>query len=182
MFVMNHKKYCIYSKDNNKVEVFSGGIPNEAFHTEKYNDLKSFVDSTFHNGSKIPNQHNAYTNDLVVTIYTATTEIKTGGKYIDTFGHNKGEILINNMLYELALMKAQEKEDSKQEQEEALYYETPFGSFSYNEIFPPIYKNDLSSRLSFKSLLSAHKSIRMKIEKETDIASIEQQRREELKL
>ena len=182
MFVMNHKKYCIYSKDNNKVEVFSGGIPNEAFHTEKYNDLKSFVDSTFHNGSKIPNQHNAYTNDLVVTIYTATTEIKTGGKYIDTFGHNKGEISINNMLYELALMKAQEKEENKQDQEDALYYETPFGSFSYNEIFPPIYKNDLSSRLSFKSLLGAHKSIRMKIEKETDIASIEQQRREELKL
>lgn len=86
------------------------------------------------------------------------------------------------MLYELVLYKAQQKEDSKQEQEDALYYETPFGSFSYNEIFPPIYKNDLASRLSFKSLLGAHKSIRMKLEKETDINSLEQQRREELKL
>lgn len=183
MYIMNHKKYALYSNDNKKVEVFSGGIPKKAFHVEKYHDLKSFVDSTFHDGVKIKNLKNVFNKQLVTILYESTTEINVGGKYEQHFPFTKQELLKEKLDTEViyAISAGMELKDST-ESESSLYYETPLGSFSLNEIFPPQYKNDLATKGSMNEVIRVFKRAKMVLEKQGILDEIEKQRQEEMEL
>lgn len=181
LYVLNHKKYALWSNDNNKVEVFAGGIPIKAFHAEKYNNLRSFVKATFHDGSKIKNLRNAFTKDKVVVLYEAETEITKGGKYKDHFPRNKKE-QEDDVIEQAVIRILLEQKEKNQEDDSSLYYETPIGQFSRQDIFPPIYENDLSSRLSFRSLIRMHNIIKRNIRAIVDIKDIDTKRREAMQL
>lgn len=186
MYVMNHKKYAIFSTDKNKIEVFSGGIPNEAFETNKYTNLKDFVKDKFHDKVKIKNLHNVFNHDKVMVLYEAVTELSVGGKYQTHFPRTKSELFKDKAEYTEALLIAYDLELNNEQvlstDINTLYYETPVGSFSVNEIFPPIYKNDLNSKLSFSAFLRIHKTLKRKIDKNVNIELLDDLRKEPLKL
>lgn len=182
MFVMNHKKYALYSNDNKKVEVFSGGIPTKAFHTEDYNNLKDFVNDRFYDGYKVKNLRNVFNKERVVILYEAETQINVGEKYIKHFPRNKKEMENSLLQYHLVLLVAGMKELETKSDESMLYYETPYGAFSHDEIFPPIYENTVASKLSFRSFLNMHKMLYNRISSTTDIKAIETKRKEKMKI
>lgn len=181
IYIMNHKKYALYSLDNKKVEVFSGGIPTKAFKANEYDNLKDFVKERFHDGVKVSNLRNVFNQDKVVVLYEAKTQINVGTKYLDHLPRNRKELEKNLLLVHLIMLDAGIKELKSQDDNSALYYETPIGAFSFVDIFPPIYKNTLASKLSFKKLVKFHKLIYNKIKKTTDIKAINNKRMEKMK-
>lgn len=182
LYILNHKKYALWSWDNCKVEVFAGGIPIKAFKTEKYDDLKTFVDATFHDGCKIKNMRNAFTDDKVIVLYEAETEINKGTKYKDHFPTKQKEIREDKLTRAVTMIIMMNREAKIKDADSSLYYETPIGSFSRNEIFPPIYQSDTASNLSFRSLVNTHGRIELKIDSLVDISTIEKKRKEVMQI
>lgn len=182
LYILNHKKYALWSWDNRKVEVFAGGIPIKAFKTEKYDDLKTFVDATFHDGCKIKNTRNAFTDDKVIVLYEAETEINKGTKYKDHFPTKQKEIMQDKLTRAVTMIIMMNREAKIKDDDSSLYYETPIGSFSRNEIFPPIYQSDSASNLSFRSLINTHGRIELKIDSLVDISTIEKKRKEVMQI
>lgn len=186
MYVLNHKKYCLWSKDHNKVEVFAGGIPIKAFHAEQYKDLQSFVGATFHDGCKIKNLRNAFTKDKVVVLYEAETEINKGFSYRRHFPRNHEEQIkdemLSNAIRAIAIVEDQRMENDPHNADTALYYETTIGTLSKAELYPPMYDNDIASRLGFKQLLRAHKFIMNQVYNNCDIEILRKKQKEVMKL
>lgn len=181
MYIMNHKKYALYSKDKNKIEVFSGGIPKNSWHLNRYDNLADFVKAEFHDGAEVPVLKNVFNEQKETILYNSTTKINVGGKYKKHFPYNKAQLQEQKLDQEIVLGLAvmQEKEESS-EAEPTLYYETPEGAFSRNDLFPLIYSNNLASKGSINEIIRVHKRARIMLEKQGIIDSVEKQRKEEM--
>lgn len=131
MYVLNHKKYCLLN-DKNKIEVFCGGIPKEAFDTSVPFD--DFVKSQFSDGVEISNLKNTYTHDGVICLYMSKTKISIGAKYATKYSTE------HECEYEIMVSKALEQVMAeKQPDDEALYFESELGSFGMTELIDRVY-------------------------------------------
>lgn len=168
-YSLNHKKYCLYSEDKHKIEVFSGGIPKSSFNLEQ--TFEDFIKNEFHDGSKLHTLRNCENVEGCTILYEGTTEIKQGGKYrdIDDFSTPKSE-LDKAIIMEVI----SEKERSNPTNDDALYYETELGSIAPHEAFP--YKNsvDKATTLNMRMLSNYYEYFRNAIP--TDYIDSEQQK------
>lgn len=157
-YSLNHKKYCLYSEDKQKIEVFSGGIPKSSFNLDQ--TFEDFIKNEFHDGSKLQTLRNCENIEGCTILYEGTTEIKQGGKYrdIDDFNTPKSE-LDKAIIMEVI----SEKERSNPTNDDALYYETELGSIAPHDAFP--YKNsvDEATTLNMRMLKRYYQYFRSEI-------------------
>lgn len=169
-YSLNHKKYCLYSKDKNKIEVFSGGIPKSSFNLDQ--TFEDFIKNEFHDGSKLQTLRNCENVEGCTILYEGTTEIKQGGKYrdIEDFNTPKSE-LDKAIIMEVI----SEKERSNPTNDDALYYETELGSIAPHDAFP--YKNsvDKETTLNMQMLKRYYEYFRNEIP--TDYIDSEQRKK-----
>lgn len=132
MYVLNHKKYCLLN-DNNEIEVFSGGIPHEAFNTDM--DFDEFVKTQFHDGAEIDNLKNTYTKDGVICLHMSQTKITKGGEYQDHYSDR----LEKQREYWLCVAAEAFKENPL---DDALFVETPAGTFGASDFMQVLYNKD----------------------------------------
>lgn len=133
-YVLNHKKYCYYSKDkkNGKekgVSVRCGGIPLDSFNPKNYDNLKDFVEKEFHVGKKVKNKKSIYTKYGTIAIYPSYTDIDKGKDYPMYF-NNYAEKEKKDLL-EMIREDLQNGLD-----DDVLFIETEYGTFSQSDIFP----------------------------------------------
>lgn len=172
-YSLNHKKYCLFSEDKQKIEVFSGGIPKSSFNLDQ--TFEDFIKNEFHDGSKLQTLRNCENVEGCTILYEGTTEIKQGGKYrdIDDFNTPKSE-LDKAIIMEVI----SEKERSNPTNDDALYYETELGSIAPHEAFP--YKNsvDKATTLNMRMLKRYYQYFRSEI----PTAYIDSEQTKEMKL
>ena len=120
MYVLNHKKYCLLN-DNDKIEVFCGGIPKNAFNLDV--QYETFVKTQFSNGCKVENVRNTFTNERLISIYNATTEIEQGGKYASSFFENEFNYLSDLLLGDL----------TRDNKKDGLYFESNSGTYGISD-------------------------------------------------
>lgn len=172
-YSLNHKKYCLFSEDKQKIEVFSGGIPKSSFNLDQ--TFEDFIKNEFHDGSKLQTLRNCENVEGCTILYEGTTEIKQGGKYrdIDDFNTPKSE-LDKAIIMEVI----SEKERSNPTNDDALYYETELGSIAPHDAFP--YKNsvDKATTLNMRMLKRYYQYFRSEI----PTAYIDSEQTKEMKL
>ena len=172
-YSLNHKKYCLFSEDKQKIEVFSGGIPKSSFNLD--HTFEDFIKNEFHDGSKLQTLRNCENVEGCTILYEGTTEIKQGGKYrdIDDFNTPKSE-LDKAIIMEVI----SEKERLNPTNDDALYYETELGSIAPHEAFP--YKNsvDKATTLNMRMLKRYYQYFRSEI----PTAYIDSEQTKEMKL
>ena len=132
MYVLNHKKYCLLN-DNDEIEVFSGGIPHEAFNTGM--DFDEFVKTQFHDGAVVDNLKNTYTKDGVICLHMSKTKITKGGEYPDRYSDR----LEKQREYWLCVAAEAFKENPL---DDALFIETPAGAFGASDFMKVLYNKD----------------------------------------
>lgn len=138
-YSLNHKKYCLFSYDKNKIEVFSGGIPKSAFNLNT--SFEDFIKHQFHNGAKIKNLRNCVNREGCTILYEGTTEIKKGLGYDDIEDYNSPNRELNK---HLVMLSVQSKELNSPADQDSLYYETELGTISTSEVFP--YENSVDEQ------------------------------------
>lgn len=142
MYVLNHKKYCLLN-DKDKIEVFCGGIPKNAFNTDVSFD--EFVKYQFSDGVEIDNLKNTYTHDGVICLYMSKTEISLGGKYPDHYSKEL-EQTREMILFKIMDMMIKDPLD------DAMYIETELGSFGMNDIINLMYNIDNGKKYPIREL------------------------------
>lgn len=157
MYVLNHKKYCILAYDKKKkkdvITVHAGGITEDTFNLDM--SFEDFIETQFHDGAELIVKKHNYTNDETVIIYQSKTVVTKGSRYPTHF--TKSGMLD----YNIALMAIADREaiaDSNDEQE-AIYYETPFGAISVNEAFPAKAPKEYLSNIN--ELIMFHSAIEL---------------------
>lgn len=161
-YVLNHKKYCYYSKDKkiNKdtgeeyekgIAVRCGGIPLNSFHPKDYDTLKDFVENEFHVGKSVKNKKSIYTKSGTIAIYPSETEIDKGKDY-PTFFTDYKDNLRKDLLERI-------QEDLKNGlDDDVLFIESELGTFSQADIHPK--KNNIIGRKPIYKLKQAHYRIK----------------------
>lgn len=166
-YVLNHKKYCYYSKDmkRNKetgelyekaIAVRCGGIPLKAFNPKKYENLKDFVENEFHVGKAVKNNKSIYTKAGTIAIYPSVTEIDKGKDYPTFFTQYKDNLRKDL----LERIQAELKEGLD---DDVLFIESELGTFSQADIHPK--KNNIIGRKPIYKLKQAHFRIQNNLRK-----------------
>lgn len=134
MNVLNHKKYAIYS--NGEITVHAGGITENTFKTEM--PYEKFIETQFHDGAVLSVKKHTLNNDMVMIIYDAETVIRKGSTYREYYDEFSG------VDYDMVLDFIREDNDRREndDEEPALYYETPVGAVSVSEAYPAEYDNE----------------------------------------
>lgn len=142
MYVLNHKKYCLLN-DKDKIEVFSGGIPHDAFNTDMPFD--EFVKTQFSDGVEIANLKNTYTHDEVICLYMSKTEIKQGGKYPDHYskGMDAKNLILDTRMTQMTFDGVlNERTGEDEDPDGILYFETELGSHGTSDFLDIVYNED----------------------------------------
>lgn len=137
MYLLNHKKYAF--ETGGKIIVHAGGVPLDSFNTNM--SFEEFVKSQFHSGYVVKSKRNYRTDVGTIAIYTAEIKLESGTKYPE-FVDDIAKGLTNLVLK----TKFEDENIDKNEcvPADMLYIETPFGSFSIDEIHPKVH--NLSDR------------------------------------
>lgn len=155
MTVLNHKKYCLLN-DNDEIEVYCGGIPKDAFDTKMPYD--KFIKTQFTDGVEIKNLRNTYTHDQVICLYDATTNISKGGSY-DTH-YSLGQATGRMLAEEEARYDYYNNDGLDDDRDnEALYYETTYGSFGASEISLQAYNDSVGTKFTVEDLISIEEEV-----------------------
>ena len=129
MYVLNHKKYALVN-DKDKIEVYCGGIPKDAFNTDM--PFKQFIKTQFSDGCEIKNLKNTYTHDGVMCLYMSTTQISIGNEYPEKY--SKELELVRSIYMAKALQMILENP-----LDDAMYIETDVGSFGEGDLQEMMY-------------------------------------------
>lgn len=155
MTVLNHKKYCLLN-DKNKIEVYSGGVPKDAFNTDMpYDD---FVQTQFCDGVEIENLKNTYTRDQVICLYKANTKLSVGtvGTYANEYSDSSD---IGAMVAEIKCQEDYYQDGLDEDLDnEALYYDTIFGTFGASDISQKAY-NGIKSKYPIDELIKIENEV-----------------------
>ena len=137
MYLLNHKKYAF--ETDGKIIVHAGGVPLDSFNTDMSFD--EFIKTQFHPNFVVKSKRNYRTDVGTIAIYTAEIKLDKGTKYPE-FVDDITKGLTNLVL------KTKFEEDKIDNNviipSDILYIETPFGSFSIDEIHPK--EHNLSDR------------------------------------
>lgn len=157
-YSLNHKKYCLWSYDNRKIEVYSGGIPKSAFNLNV--DFLDFIKKQFHDGVKIKNLRNCMNREGCTILYEGITEIKKGLGYDDIKEYNDPMREIDK---HIVMLNVQTQEVVKPNDEDSLYYETELGTISSSEVFPYTNTVDDKTVQDIRELINGENIIRSRI-------------------
>lgn len=172
-YSLNHKKYCLYSYDKRRIEVYSGGIPKSAFNLNV--SFIDFIKNQFHDGTKIKNLRNCVNREGCTILYEGTTEIKKGLGYDDIEEYNSP---LRDLNKQLTMFAVQTKESDSPNDEDAMYYETALGTISTSEVFPYDSTVDESTMQDIAGLVNTMNFIKRQI----NTTDIDQQGRTEMEL
>ena len=125
MYLLNHKKYAFLT--DGKIIVHSGGVPLDSFDLNM--PFNEFIKTQFHAGVSVKSKRNYRTNIGTIAIYDAIINLDQGTPYPDHVDS------INKDITKLILdQKIQETDTNVEQPLDILYIETPFGSYSIDEI------------------------------------------------
>lgn len=127
IYVLNHKKYAYFA--DGEIIAKAGGITDGTFNLNMSFD--DFIATQFHDGAKFTVLRHSLTKDLVMALYNAETEIKSGVKYPTSF---KFSDELNASITKFIVSNDLDSGDNIATVD-ALYVETPFGTFSQAEIY-----------------------------------------------
>lgn len=140
MYILNHKKYALEA--NGKIEVHAGGVRLSDLHADKYKKLEVFVDNEFHKGKKVDTQRSILTKEQTIAIYNGIVELDNGTKYGSKFYPWKNQEEYNKYMLKFSIFWHTVKEEfEKNGSEDAIYIESPFGTFSISDFFNSSFKN-----------------------------------------
>ena len=125
MYLLNHKKYAFLT--NNQIIVHSGGVPLDSFNLDMPFD--QFIKTQFHAGVSVKSKRNYRTNIGTIAIYDANINLDQGTSYpahIDSINKDMTKLILDQ--------KVQETDTNIEQPPDILYIETPFGSYSIDEI------------------------------------------------
>ena len=125
-FVLNHKKYCYLDGNKNSIELKCGGVDNNAFN--KKMSFDKFIKTQFSEGVRIKNLKNIKNSQGTISLYNSFTELQTGSHYSLYMEDELRDMLIDSILNNIR------KKDTL-DNEDVLYIESSFGTFSLNEIW-----------------------------------------------
>lgn len=125
-FVLNHKKYCYLDGNKNSIELKCGGVDNNAFN--KKMSFDKFIKTQFSEGVRIKNLKNIKNSQGTISLYNSFTELQTGSHYSLYMEDELRDMLIDSILNNIR------KKDTL-DNEDILYIESSFGTFSLNEIW-----------------------------------------------
>lgn len=155
MVVLNHKKYCLLN-DNNEIEVYSGGIPKDAFNRDMSFD--EFVKTQFSDGVEIVNLKHAYTKDGVICLYNGTTKIMQGGAYPEEYSK---ELTRQRKMYLMQIMRLTVDNPL----EDALFIESNIGSFGDSDLMEIMYNIDNGKKVPVSELIRIERYIADEIDR-----------------
>lgn len=150
MYVLNHKKYCLFDDDKKEIIVKCGGIDLNSFDTNM--SFEDFIDTQFHHGAHIKNTKSIYTAYGTIAIYQSTTKIEQGKEYPYFFSK-----VLDNLRKDLLQMI---KEDHEKEgfENDVLYIESELGTFGQSEIYQ--IKNPIKNKNNLIILKSLNQKIK----------------------
>lgn len=149
IFVQNHKKYAYES--NNKITVKSAGIPNDSFDYQM--SFEKFIETQFSAGKSITNTKSIFNKQGTISIYESKTVLKKALGYpIFTFDPRVDKIKRQ------IIDEVKEYVNGDNQADSVLYIESPYGTFSMNEINP--YKNEIKHKQSLDFLKIEHNFIK----------------------
>ncbi|MCS5736568.1 hypothetical protein, partial [Herbiconiux daphne] len=136
-YVLNHKKYCYYSKDMKKgkvkgIQIRCGGVRLESFITEGVT-FEEFIKNQFSKGSLIKTLRSIRNQIGTITLYDGFTELDAGTAYPIYF--TPALIKARKIILEKAQAEQADNMEAY-ENEDMLYIESEFGSFSMKDIYP----------------------------------------------
>lgn len=126
-YILNHKKYAFYAKDEKRIIVHSGGVPLSSFDTSV--PFEDFVNNQFHDGATVTSTRNILTNMGTMAIYNAEINLSKGKQYPE-----EASLLNSIALQEIADQLKIEMLDFSNDNQ-LIYIETPFGTLSESEIY-----------------------------------------------
>lgn len=132
MYLLNHKKYAF--ETNGKIIIHAGGVPLDSFDLDM--PFEKFINTQFHAGVAVKSKRNYRTNVGTIAIYDATINLDSGHPYPEIM--NKNSLKIVKIAMETIVEHADE---NIEEPEDILYIESPFGSYSIDEIVPKAHNN-----------------------------------------
>lgn len=147
--VLNHKKYCFLS--DGKIEIHCGGVPLDSFNTKGIS-FEEFVNKQFSKGVELTTTRNILTDYGTIALYPSTTKLDIGGQY--------PELMDDFNKIVLSGMAEQSKDELVDDDDDALYIETPFGVLSASEIFKKSRQgqnNDIDSLIKFTKSMVKYK-------------------------
>lgn len=134
-FILNHKKYAYHDiKEGNGFR--AGGVPEKNFNTNMPFD--EFIATQFSAGVHIKATRSYLTKMETVAIYDADMELDKGGKYRDQMSELDADMV--GILFDKI-----RHDEKSQESDDALYIETPVGSFGLNDIHQTTHDTENSS-------------------------------------
>lgn len=154
MYVLNHKKYAYYSKDNKGghekgIVVKSGGIPVDSFNTNL--TFSEFIEQEFHDGKQVKNIKSIYNKQGTISIYNSYTEIEKGARYSLFF--TKALEDEKNEAIEYA-----REHFSSQDFDDIIYLESAYGTISQRDLHPV--KNSIENTQSIAILKARNMAIK----------------------
>lgn len=144
IYVLNHKKYAYFSKDDEQIHVKSGGIPHNAFNTNMSFD--EFINTQFYDGSTVKNLKSIYNRQGTISLYPSETKIDKGLPYPNEFREvddERRKLLIERLQQELST-----------DLEDFMYIESELGTFSQSDIFKPIHEHENKITLNIYRTIS----------------------------
>ncbi len=125
MYLLNHKKYAFLT--DGKIIVHSGGVPLDSFDLNM--PFEKFIKTQFHAGVSVKSKRNYRTNIGTIAIYDANINLDKGIPYpnhIDSINKDMTNLILQQ--------KIKDNDDNIEQPPDILYIETPFGSYSIDEI------------------------------------------------
>ena len=158
MYILNHKKYAYATLEEKKgetkprIEVRSGGINKGTWDTNMSFD--NFIATQFFDGSTVQATRSILNKQGTITLYTGSITMEKGTPYpIEYNERDKNE---------LARI-VQEIRNSVTDNEDSIYYETPFGAISEDMIFSQTTRKEHYEPI--EKLIAMHSIIGGKIRK-----------------
>ena len=133
IYVMNHKKYAYEYRDESGklgLEIHAGGVPQETF--SKVTGFDDLLANYFHDGAILKvMKHTLTQGSKVMALYDADTELNVGGRYPLTYSMKQQ--LGAGVSRETA--RRQELSSLDSGEDDTIYYETAYGTFSVGDLF-----------------------------------------------
>lgn len=128
MYILNHKKYAFQLSNSDEIIIHAGGVPLNSFNLNM--SFEKFVNSQFHSGVTLKSTRNYRTDSGTIAIYQADMKLEKGLSYplkIDSFEKELNNEILNMKISDI-------DENVKSNLDDLLYIESPFGSFSFDNI------------------------------------------------
>lgn len=159
-FIQNHKKYayesikskCCFSRfhlsdeeqknckkfSHRAIHARTGGMDSKSVEKviDKCSDFSEFVDKYFSAGCEFPVTRSVLNEQGVIAIYNTTMKLEKANKYYDDYD----EAYIFYSKVDRGLAKDSIIEYEEEYADDIMYIETPFGTYTYQELFPYEYE------------------------------------------